>query len=117
MDHGPGIPFFQELLAFLVATVIVVPVFQRLRISPIIGFLGLGVIVGPSGIGLVGDPEGVRALAELGIMFLLYLLGLDMVPRQLWRMLGEALTSPERAAWRRKPAPISGCPSRGWKAM
>ena len=86
MDHGPGIPFFQELLAFLVATVIVVPVFQRLRVSPILGFLGLGVIVGPSGIGLVGDPEGVRALAELGIMFMLFTIGLELAPRRLWAM-------------------------------
>ncbi len=86
MDHGPGIPFFQEILAFLVATVIVVPVFQRLRVSPILGFLGLGVVIGPSGIGLVDDPEGVSALAELGIMFMLFTIGLELAPRRLWAM-------------------------------
>ncbi len=86
MGHAPDIPFFQEILLFLVATVIVVPIFQRLRISPILGFLGLGVAVGPSGAGLIDDPEGVRALAELGVMFMLFTIGLELSPRRLWAM-------------------------------
>ena len=86
MPHAPSIPFFEEVLLFLVATVIVVPVFHRLKISPILGFLGVGVLAGPSGFGLVGDPEGVGGLAELGVMFLLFTIGLELAPRRLWAM-------------------------------
>ena len=81
-----AVPFLEEVVLFLVATVIIVPLFQRLRVSPILGFLGVGIMVGPSGFGLVGDAEGVRALAQLGIVFLLFMIGLDLSWRRLRSM-------------------------------
>lgn len=71
-------PFMRELLVFLAAAIIVVPVVRRLNASPIIGFLIVGAAVGPFGFGVVDDTEGVRRIAELGIVFLLFTIGLEL---------------------------------------
>jgi CPA2 family monovalent cation:H+ antiporter-2 len=70
----------------LVATVIVVPLLQRLRASPVLGYLAVGVVIGPFGLGLVEDLEGVRTLAQLGVVFLLFTIGLDLSLERLWTM-------------------------------
>ena len=46
-----SVPFLEEVVLFLVATVVIVPLFQRMRVSPILGFLGVGLLAGPSGLG------------------------------------------------------------------
>lgn len=56
----------------------------------IVAYILLGVLVGPSGIGLVSHPEVVRDIAQIGIMFLLFLLGLNLHPQKLVEMFGEA---------------------------
>ena len=65
---------------------------MTVRQSLIIAYIVLGGILGPWGAGLVDDPSWIEDVSEVGIMFLLYLLGLNMVPQQLLKMLGEALT-------------------------
>lgn len=60
------------------------------RQALIVAYILLGVLVGPSGLGLVGDPEMVRDIAQIGIMFLLFLLGLNLHPQKLVEMAGEA---------------------------
>ena len=85
MEHIE-IPFLRETLAFLIATVIVVPLFNRMRISPVLGYLAAGAIIGPFGLGVVENVEGVRTLAELGIVFLLFNIGLELSPDRLWAM-------------------------------
>ena len=60
------------------------------RQAMIVAYIVLGIILGPWGFGLVGDPQLVQDIAGIGIIFLLYLLGLDLLPQQLWLMLGEA---------------------------
>ncbi len=62
------------------------------RQAMIVAYIILGVLLGPWGAALIDDPGWIEGVSEIGIMFLLYLLGINMVPRQLWRMLGEALT-------------------------
>jgi Kef-type K+ transport system membrane component KefB len=74
--------------AALLATV---ALFARQAI--LVAYILLGIALGPSGLGLVGDPELLRQMAGVGIIFLLYLLGLDLLPQQLWTMLGEALAA------------------------
>ena len=75
---GHAIPYLRELLIFLVVAVAVVPLFGRLKVSPILGFLIAGVAIGPYGLKAIDDVEGVRRLAELGIVFLLFKVGLEL---------------------------------------
>jgi CPA2 family monovalent cation:H+ antiporter-2 len=86
------------LLIFLVAAGIVVPLFHRARIGTVLGFLVVGVALGPFGLGRLvetypwlwyltfDDPERVRPAAELGIIFLLFLLGLELSLERLWQL-------------------------------
>jgi len=61
------------------------------RQAMIIAYILLGVIMGPWGLKLIGDPHLIQGLSDIGIMFLLFLLGINLPPAQLWKMLGEAL--------------------------
>jgi len=63
------------------------------RQAMIVAYIVLGVIAGPWGLGYVDDPEVIGEISDIGIIFLLYLLGLDLFPQQLWKMLGEAATA------------------------
>ena len=73
------------LVVILLATaVFAVVVFRRLHLPPILAYLGAGVLAGPGGFGWVGDTSGMRHLAEFGIVFLLFSLGLEFsIPRLL----------------------------------
>lgn len=68
-----------------VATLFVL-IFRRLGLGAVLGYLIAGAIVGPHGFGLVGGGESKLAFAELGIAFLLFLVGLELSPRRLWDM-------------------------------
>ena len=57
----------------------------------LVAYIALGVVLGPWGMGLVSDTASNEDVAAIGIMFLLYLIGLNLPPQQLWRLLGEAL--------------------------
>lgn len=69
---------FGDLLVFLLAPVIVVPLFRRLRSSPILGYLVAGIAIGPHGLGLIRESELTALLAELGVAFLLFAIGLEL---------------------------------------
>lgn len=75
--------FLSATLIFLIAAVLVAPVFQRLRSSLVLGYLVAGVIIGPAGLGLVSDSETVRGIAELGVVFLLFTVGLELSVERL----------------------------------
>ena len=61
------------------------------RQAMIVAYILLGILLGPWGLALVNDAGLVKDISHIGIIFLLYLLGLDLLPQQLWRMLGEAM--------------------------
>ena len=61
------------------------------RQAMIVAYIFVGVILGPWGGGFIDDPTWIEDVSEIGIMFLLYLLGINMLPQQLWKMLAEAL--------------------------
>ncbi len=63
------------------------------RQTMIVAYILLGIILGPWGLGLVDDADLIKDISNIGIIFLLYLLGLDLFPQQLWKMLGEALSA------------------------
>jgi CPA2 family monovalent cation:H+ antiporter-2 len=72
------VPFLTEVIAFLVATVVIVPLARFLRVSPILGYLAAGILAGPSVLGLVSNVDDVRAFAELGVVFLMFAVGLEL---------------------------------------
>jgi CPA2 family monovalent cation:H+ antiporter-2 len=66
------------VIVLLAAAVVIVALFQRMRASPVLGFLVAGAIIGPGGAGFVGDTAEMHALAESGVMFLLFIIGLEL---------------------------------------
>jgi CPA2 family monovalent cation:H+ antiporter-2 len=77
--------FLTELLLVLALATAGVALFERLRLPAIAGFLVMGALVGPGGARLIADPERVRALAELGVVFLLFEIGLELPLERLRR--------------------------------
>ena len=87
-----------DALVILGAAGIVIPAFARIRISPVIGFILIGILVGPSGLGAMSDrfpwlnyvtitnTEAIEPFAELGIILLLFSIGLELSFRRLWGM-------------------------------
>ncbi|MFP1682644.1 cation:proton antiporter [Alloalcanivorax sp. C16-1] len=72
------------VVTLLTTAVLAVVVFRRLHLPPILAYLGAGVLAGPGGFGWVGDTAGMQHLAEFGIVFLLFSLGLEFsIPRLL----------------------------------
>ena len=75
-----------ELLSLLAAAVVAVVLFNRLGLGSILGYLAAGALVGPSGLALVSDPVSMRHIGELGVVFLLFLIGIEIKPQRLWVM-------------------------------
>jgi glutathione-regulated potassium-efflux system protein KefB len=71
------------LLGFALVFVII---FRRLGLGAVLGYLIAGALIGPQGLGLVGDAESKLGIAELGIVLLLFLVGLELHPSRLWRL-------------------------------
>jgi len=78
---------FVDVIVFLLATVVVVPLFERLRASPLVGYLIAGMMLGPSGFAIIDNVEGVRGFAELGIVVLLFTVGVEL-PIERLRVIG-----------------------------
>lgn len=76
----------QEAVIFLAAAIISVPISKRLGFGSVLGYLAAGIIIGPFGFGLVGDAETILHFAELGVVFLLFIIGLELQPSRLWVM-------------------------------
>jgi glutathione-regulated potassium-efflux system protein KefB len=70
-------------LIFLAAAVLIVPVFKRLGLGEVLGYLAAGVVIGPSVLALVPDAEAVLQFAQVGIVFLLFVIGLELKPSRL----------------------------------
>ncbi|MBN9081273.1 MAG: potassium transporter TrkA [Rhizobiales bacterium 62-17] len=89
---------YREILLFLVTAGVVVPLFRRLRISPVLGFICAGLLLGPYGLGRLAslhpwiaaislsDIEGLAKVSELGVTFLLFMIGLELSFERLNRM-------------------------------
>ena len=77
-----------DIILLLSAAVIVVPLFQSLRLGAIPGFLVAGTILGPSGFGYIENFDEIAHLAELGVVLLLFIIGIEINPSRLWKMKG-----------------------------
>ena len=90
--------WLSDALVFLIVAGVVVPVFHRFRLGTVLGFIAAGVVVGPFGLGrfqfdfpligflVIDDPHAVEPFAELGVVFLLFVLGLELSFTRLWEM-------------------------------
>jgi len=73
-----------QIAVFLAAAVVAVPLFRRFKMGAVLGYLAAGVVIGPSGLGIVSGVDGVMHIAELGIVMLLFVIGLELQPSRLW---------------------------------
>ena len=87
--HNNGI--LLEILVLLAVAVIAVALFRRLKLPPILAYLFTGLVVGPHGLGWIDDTEDTRFLAEFGVVFLLFTVGLEFSLPQLIAMRREVL--------------------------
>ncbi|MDV9033637.1 monovalent cation:proton antiporter-2 (CPA2) family protein [Pseudomonas sp. RAC1] len=76
----------QTAVIFLLAAVVAVPLAKRLQLGAVIGYLLAGVAIGPQALGLIRDTESVAHISELGVVLLLFIIGLELSPRRLWLM-------------------------------
>jgi len=76
---------------FLAATVIAVPIFKKLKLGAILGYLVAGLVIGPQMMNWVNDPVTILHFAELGVVLLLFVIGLELQPEKLWRMRNQIL--------------------------
>ncbi len=74
----------QESVIFLLAAIITVPISRRLGFGSVLGYLAAGIIIGPFGFAFVKDPEHILHFAELGVVLLLFVVGLELQPSRLW---------------------------------
>ena len=78
--------FLAQFLLYLAAGVIAVPIFTRLQLGAVLGYLVAGMAIGPWGLGLIGDPQTVLSIAEIGVVLLLFLVGLGLNAQRVWAL-------------------------------
>jgi len=90
-------PFLREILLFLILAGILIPALQRLRLNQVLGFITVGMVLGPLGLGGMANPTwqrsltfpagpGVSMLAEIGVLFLMFMIGLELSAARMWSM-------------------------------
>lgn len=72
--------------ALLLASVLFVPLFKRAGLGTVLGYLAVGMLIGPFGVKLVRDPDNLLHTAELGVVLLLFVIGLELKPSRLWAL-------------------------------
>lgn len=73
-------------IVFLAAAVVCVPIASRLRLGSVLGYLAAGCLIGPFGLGFVEDPHATMQLAEIGVVLMLFVIGLELDPEHLMTM-------------------------------
>lgn len=84
MVTGVPMSLLQESIIYLLAAIIMVSVSRKLGFGSVLGYLAAGILIGPFGVGLIRDPEHILHFAELGVVFLLFIVGLELQPSRLW---------------------------------
>jgi glutathione-regulated potassium-efflux system protein KefB len=78
-----------RVVALLGAAVVMVPIFRRLGLGSVLGYLAAGLAIGPFGLGWFADAASILHVAELGVVLFLFVIGLEMRPSHLWGMRGD----------------------------
>ena len=76
----------EQAALFLLTAVIVVPLFRRMQLGAVLGYLTAGAIIGPWGLGLIADADATLNFAQMGVVLLLFLIGLELEPARLWAL-------------------------------
>ena len=76
----------REAVIFLGAAAVMVPLFSRLKLGAVLGYLTAGMLIGPFGIGLITETEDILRFGEYGIVLLLFVIGLELQPSRLWAL-------------------------------
>lgn len=79
----------EHAVALLATAVVAAPLFRRLGLGSVLGYLAAGLVIGPFGLGLFRDPENILHVAEFGVVMFLFLIGLEMRPAKLWSLRKE----------------------------
>ncbi len=86
--HHGGVDL-TAIVVLLAAAVVAVPIFRRIGLGSVLGYLAAGLAIGPYGLGFFDDPQSILHVAELGVVLFLFIIGLEMQPSRLWAMRGE----------------------------
>ncbi|MES2801736.1 MAG: monovalent cation:proton antiporter-2 (CPA2) family protein [Bdellovibrionota bacterium] len=78
-----------QVVTLLGAAVVAVPLFRKLGLGSVLGYLFAGLVIGPFGFGLFTDPNSILHVAELGVVMFLFVIGLEMRPSHLWDLRGQ----------------------------
>ncbi|KTD82517.1 monovalent cation:proton antiporter-2 (CPA2) family protein [Legionella waltersii] len=78
--------FLLNIFIFLATASIMVPIASRFRLGSVIGYLLVGVLIGPYGLKLIGNPHQIMNFAEFGVIMMLFLIGLELEPKTLWKL-------------------------------
>ena len=78
-----------QVVTLLGAAVVAVPLFKRLGLGSVLGYLAAGLVIGPFGLKLFTDPQAILHVAELGVVMFLFVIGLEMQPSRLWSLRRE----------------------------
>lgn len=89
MASGEYVAELSKAVALLGAAIIAVPLFRRLGLGSVLGYLSAGLVIGPFGFGFITDPDAILHVAELGVVMFLFVIGLEMQPSKLWRLRRE----------------------------
>ena len=75
-----------QMTIFLGASLLLVPLLKRFGIATVLGYLFTGILLGPSVFNIASDPDAIQELAEYGVVFLMFIIGLELRPQRLWDM-------------------------------
>jgi glutathione-regulated potassium-efflux system ancillary protein KefC len=89
MEHAN--PLLLQAAIYFAAAVVAVLIAQRIGLGSVAGYLLAGIAIGPWGLKIVGDVQDIRAFAELGVVFLLFVIGLELEPTRLWSLRGKLI--------------------------
>ncbi len=82
MQHS----FLQYAVVLLLAAVVAVPLAKRWQLGAVLGYLAAGALIGPSGINLIGNTGEISEISELGVVLMLFVIGMELSPQRLWVM-------------------------------
>ncbi|MDO5611579.1 MAG: cation:proton antiporter, partial [Pseudomonadota bacterium] len=78
-----------QVVTLLGAAVVMVPLFRKIGLGSVLGYLAAGLLIGPFGLGLIRDDGSLLHIAELGVVMFLFVIGLEMRPSHLWSLRGQ----------------------------
>ncbi len=77
-------PLLTLVILFLISAVVIVPIFHRLHLGSVLGYLIAGLMIGPYGLKLIQNSESIFHFSEYGVIFLMFVIGLELQPSRLW---------------------------------